>query len=109
MQSHIIFSRRNVGPDEKTDFRPDDPVGKSPFAQLRRLLSYLKTDLSGADDITDCDEGLQYLREYQYRKIFGGTSHDDFVKLDSDDPQAIDWLLAVHHVESSNFQAKRTK
>ena len=104
MRNSQLFSRRAV--ESRVDFRPDaDPT--SPFAQLRRLATHLSTSDAKAEDITDCPEALAFLREYTYRKIFTGTSHEDFQKTDSTDPQAIDWLIAVHETESSHFQAKR--
>lgn len=107
MDHPTLFSRRNVEPNEKTDFRPDAPDGTSPFAQLRRLSAYLKTDIAPAADITDCDEALSYLREYSYRKIFTGTSHSEYIALTESDPAAIDWLIAVHYADVANFQSRK--
>ncbi len=104
--NHVqIFSRRNT--EHKTDFRPDDPKGDSPYAQLRRLSAYMESNNAPPTDITDCNKALSYLRELCYRKIFTGTSHADFVELDNTDPEAIDWLIAVHSVDASNHQNKR--
>jgi hypothetical protein len=60
------------------------------------------------DDITDCPDALNYLREYTYRKVFTGTTHDDFVTLDAESPEVIDWLVAVHEVEAANFQNRKS-
>ena len=106
MKNSQLFSRRT---NAAVDFRPDDPAGSSPFAQLRRLSAWLKKDVPPADDISDCDEALNYLREYSYRKLFPGTSHPDFVQLDKDSPSAIDWLLAVHETESERYRATQKK
>ena len=103
MEKFKLFSRRT---DATVDFRPDEDRG-SPSKQLRRLLTYLTTNIAEADDITDCPDALNYLREYTYRKIFTGTSHKEFVELDSKDPAAIDWLIAVHETESSNFRRQK--
>lgn len=103
MDKHKLFSRR-VGAG--ADFRPDDPGGMSPFAQLRRLSAYLRSDTAGADEITDCPEALDALREYTYRKIHGGTSHEDYLAL----PDAhVDWTIAIHEVESANFQSRKPR
>jgi hypothetical protein len=72
-------------------------------------MTHLGQQNAEANDITDCSDALNYLREYTYRKIFTGTSHDDFVRLDEETPEAIDWLIAVHSVESDNFQHNRNK
>jgi len=102
MRNSQLFSRRNGA---AVDFRPDvDPA--SPFAQLRRLSTHMDS-AAQANDITDCPEALYYLREYTYRKIFTGTSHEDFLNIDSTDPKAIDWLIAVHEAESAHFQSRR--
>ncbi len=107
MHLHALFSRRNVESEQKTDFRPDDPRGSSPFAQLRRLSAYRLADVAGADDIPDCPEAIEYLREYTYRKIFTGTSHEEYLHTDRTAPQAIDWLIATHEVESANFKSQK--
>jgi hypothetical protein len=100
MDNAQLFSRRTAA---TVDFRPDsDP--NSPFAQLRRLTAHLQAQIPPADDITDCSDALNYLREYTYRKIFTGTSHQEYVQLDSECPEAIDWLIAVHQVESQAFR-----
>lgn len=104
MNLRTLLSRRNVEPDEKTDFRPDDPGGMSPFAQLRRLAAYRAKDISTAENIADCPEALDALREYTYRKIFTGTSHDEFLALPADH---VDWAIAVHETESTYFQNRR--
>lgn len=75
--------------------------------QVQRLRAYLSKDIAPADDLSDCTDALNYLREYTYRKIFTGTSHWDFVQLDAKEPEVIDWLLAIHEVESSNFQQRK--
>ena len=103
MNKAQLFSRL---PDAAVDFRPDVAEG-SPHVQLRRLNAYLKADNVLADAIEDCPEALDYLREYTYRKIFTGTSHEDFIATDKTAPYAIDWLIAVHEAETAIFQAKR--
>lgn len=105
MDNFHLFSRRNA--DKKVDFRPE-PVLGSPSYQLRRLAWYYGQDISG-DDIEDCPDALRYLREYVYRKTFTGTTHEQFLETDKNDPEAIDWLLAVASVESSNFRSKANK
>jgi len=104
MKPFQLFSRRNT--DQKVDFRPDaDP--DSPFAQLRRLIVHLGQQNAPADDILDCTDALNYLREYTYRKVFTGTSHWEYVELNERAPEVIDWLLAVHEVESQNFHSRK--
>lgn len=103
MRNSQLFSRR-VG--AAVDFRPDvDP--SSPFAQLRRLSAHLNAADAKPEDIEDCPQALNYLREYTYRKIFTGTSHEDFLRVDSTDPGAVDWLIAVHETESAHFLSRR--
>ena len=103
MNNSQLFSRRT---EAAVDFRPSaDP--KSPFAQLRRLETHLQATIPPKDDLADCPDALNYLREYTYRKVFTGTTHEQFVALDQSDPAAIDWLLAVHQIESSNFRSNR--
>jgi len=104
MKNFQLFSRRDT--EQKVDFRPDADIS-SAFSQLRRLAVYLSQDSAKAEDITDCSVALNYLREYTYRKIFTGTSHQDFVTLDNEDPKAIDWLIAVHEAETANFQNRK--
>jgi hypothetical protein len=95
-----LISRRSCA---KVDFRPDvDP--ESPDAQLRRLVAHLASDVPPAENITDCPDAIAYLREYTYRKIFTATSHEEFVKLDKESPEAIDWLIAVHEVSSNAYR-----
>jgi len=103
MNHSQLFSRRA---EAKVDFRPD-PEPRSPFSQLRRLSAYLRSEVAPAEDLTDCPEALDYLREYTYRKIFTGTSHEDFLDLDRNYPKAVDWLIAVHQVETANFRSTR--
>jgi hypothetical protein len=105
MQLHsALFSRRSQA---TVDFRPADPAGDSPFAQLLRLSAYLKGGAISSDSITDCGPALDYLREYTYRKVFTNTTHEQFVALDQSDPAAIDWLLAVHGAETDAFQSRK--
>lgn len=106
MKNFQLFSRRATG--TKVDFRPDSDPG-SPFAQLRRLAAHLSATDAKADDITDCPDALNFLREYTYRKIFTGTSHEDFQRTDSTDPEAVDWLIAVHEAETANFQNRKQR
>jgi hypothetical protein len=103
MNNSQLFSRRV---DAAVDFRPD-PAPSSPFAQMRRLKAHLEANIPPADDLTDCPEALDYLREYTYRKIFTGTSHEQFVELDRTSPEAIDWLIAVHEAESANHRSRK--
>jgi|ERR1035437_80321 hypothetical protein len=103
MNHDQLSSRR---PDAPVDFRPDVDA-ESPYCQLRRLSSYLLSDSAGPDDITDCGPALDYWREYTYRKVFSGTSHEEFLELDATDPAAIDWLLAIHGTASQNHQQRK--
>ncbi len=103
----ILFSRRDT--DRKVDFRPDMEPG-SPDEQARRLSRYLDPNAShtfGADNLTDCPDALDALREYQYRKIFGGTSHEDFLALDKTDAEHIDWAIRVHEIASDTFNKQK--
>ena len=106
MKNFQLFSRRNV--IRKVDFRPN-PDPSSPWSQLRRLSSHLTQSDANADDIVDCTDALNYLREYTYRKIFTGTSHSDFVNLDQEQPEVIDWLIAVHEAETAHFQMRKNR
>lgn len=108
MLQHALLSRRNVGSKEKTDFRPEHPDGDSPFAQLRRLSHVLDEKIAPADDYTDMDDALSAYREYLYRKVFSGTTHDEYIALDKQDPKRIDWLLAVAAVDAEHYRAQRT-
>lgn len=101
-----LFSRRSKAP---VDFRPADPAGESPFAQLGRLSVYLRGAPIGEPPIDDCGPALDYLREYTYRKVFTNTTHEQFVALDESDPTAIDWLIAVHGAESEAFQSRKSR
>jgi hypothetical protein len=103
MKSFQLLSRRNSA-EGKTDFRPEDPNGSSPFAQLRRLSAVLEQPSPPADDYTNMDDALDAYREYLYRKIFSGTTHDEFEALDNKDPQRLDWLLAVATVDAEHFR-----
>jgi len=104
MDHLTLFSSRPV--ERKTDFRPD-PTGDAPFAQLRRLSHYLDTNISPKDDIADCTDAISYLRELTYRKIFTGTTHEQYLELDEKEPEAIDWLIAVHSVDAQHHQNRR--
>ena len=104
MKPHQILSRCDT--ERKVDFRPDAEPS-SPFAQLRRLSSLLSDHYLGPDDVTDCDEALTFFRELLYRKIFTGTSHEEFLATDTAFPEAIDWLIAVHAVDAAAYQSKR--
>ena len=100
-----LFSRRV---DAAVNFAPDmDP--ESPFAQMRRLSARLQQSSFGPDAITDCTEALSYLRELTYRKIFTGTSHEEFVQLDKESPEVIDWLICVHDADSEAFRNTQNK
>ena len=98
MKASQILSRRTA---RRVDFRPDADQD-SPHAQLRRLASLLGDRFSGPEDLDD--ESLDHYREYIYRKIFTGTTHEQFVELDESDPTHIDWAIATHEVESENFR-----
>ena len=100
-----LLSRRNVDDEVKTDFGPDHPEGTSPFAQLRRLRRVLASSTMPADNYSGMDEALSAYREHIYRKVYSGTTHDEFVKLDQEDPQRIDWLLAVSVVDTEHYAA----
>jgi len=108
MKLSALFSRRDT--DAKVDFRPDMDE-KSPDGQARRLSVYLGADGRGvvlsAGDIDDCTDALAALREYSYRKIFTGTTHDEFLALDESDPQHIDWAIRIHEIESERFKSSR--
>ena len=109
MKHSILYSRRAT--DQKVDFRPDMTEG-SPDDQARRLSSYMTRDephVFSDDDITDCSDALEALREFSYRKLFTGTSHAEFLQLDEDCPEHIDWMLRIHEIETANFQARRGK
>ena len=103
MHSYQILSRRA---DSSVDFGPDMAEG-SPSAQLRRLSSLLAEHYLGPDKISGCDSVLDAYREYTYRKIFTGTTHEQYQETDANDPEAIDWLIAVHAVDAEHFQSKR--
>lgn len=104
-QSWQILSRRNS--KSKVDFKPDDPSGDSPFAQLRRLQRVLTAGVIPEDDFQNMDEAIDSWREFTYRKVFSGTTHEEFVALDSTEPERIDWLLAVASVDNEVWQSKR--
>ena len=106
MNNSQLFSRRSKA---AVDFRPDDPAGDSPFAQLRRLKAHLNQPIAPAENITDCDLALDALREYTYRKIFGGTTHEEFINLDTHYPEVIDWMIAVHELERDVFSSRSRK
>ena len=103
MHSYQILSRRA---DSKVNFGPEMAEG-SPSAQLRRLSALLAEHYLGPDVIKGCDEALSFYREMIYRKIFTGTTHEQFVATDSHAPEAIDWLIAVHAVDVEHYQTKR--
>lgn len=102
MKPWHILSRRNV--EEKTDFSPADPAGMSPFAQLRRLSAALKDPVAPIGNLGGMDDALDAYREHLYRKIYTGTSHDEFVALNEIDPQRIDWLIAVADTDAEHFR-----
>ena len=109
MKHSILFSRRAT--DRKVDFRPDLETG-SPDDQARRLTSYMNVNEAHVftnDNIDDCTDALDALREFCYRKLFTGTTHAEFLKLDKECPEHIDWMLRIHEIETANFQAKRPK
>ena len=98
-----LFCRRAT--DHKVDFRPDMAPG-SPDDQARRLSRYLdplSAHVFTEDNITDCPDALDALREYQYRKIHTGTSHDDFLALDKSDPEHVDWAIRIHEISTEMF------
>ena len=101
MQNSQLFSRRNT--DRKVDFRLD-PDTNSPSSQLRRLRYFMEQpNPTDADDISNCQDALDALREFSYRKIFTGTSHNEYKALEASDPKHIDWQIAVHEAESERF------
>lgn len=106
MHLHQLFSRRNVPPHDKTDFRPDDPKGLSPWAQLRRLSAIRASNNAPAEDIVGCDDAMDAWREYSYRKIFTGTSHEEYIALPANH---VDWAIAIHETESDYFKQSRGK
>ena len=98
MKASQILSRRAGA---VVDFRPDaDP--KSPYGQLRRLASLLAGSELKADDIDD--SLLDWHLEYVYRKIFTGTTHEDYL---ATDPEVVEWLVAVHEIEAEAFRSKK--
>lgn len=110
MNNSTLFSRRQS--DQKVDFAPSTELG-SPSDQARRLSAYLAQDkphiINADENITDCPDALDALREYSYRKLFTGTSHAEFLALDETDPEHIDWQLRIHEVVSETFNNKRNK
>jgi len=104
MRPSQLFSRRK---ETAVDFRPQGPDG--PAAQLRRLKMLLSADVPPPGEIEDCDEALAYFREYTYRKIFPGTTHEQFVATDATDEgrEAIDWLCAVGEIEGEHYRSQR--
>ena len=104
MKSFQLTSRRSTS--AKVDFRPAADAA-SPFAELRRLSRALSDESPGPDDLDDLSDALDAYREYLYRKIFTGTSHDDFMRLDKSDPKRIDWLLAVASVDAEHFRSSK--
>lgn len=98
MKASVILSRRS---ERAVDFRPDKDES-SPHAQLRRLKTLLGDNYSPIEDLND--EAIDYYREYLYRKIFTGTSHDEYEGTPAD---VVDWLIAVHEVESEYFRSQR--
>ena len=105
MQSYQILSRRNS--ERRVNFGPAPDDASSPDVQLRRLSSLLNEHYLGSDNIQGCDRVLDAYRELTYRKIFTGTTHEQFLATDKDDPEAIDWLIAVHAIDAEHFQSKR--
>lgn len=101
MKLYQILSRRQA--DDKVDFAPD-LTPASPHKQLLKLAALLAHTELGADDIIDCDEAIQYMREFSYRKIFSGTTHEQFLETDRSDPKAIDWLIAVSCVDTEHYK-----
>ena len=99
MKASQILSRRT---QREVDFRPDTEPN-SPDAQLRRLASLLKESYIGPNNDLD-DEALEHWREYLYRKIFTGTSHDEYLAINKTDPAHIDWQISIHEVEAENFR-----
>lgn len=110
MLNSTLFSRRPSA--RKVDFAPSlDAL--SPSEQARRLAAYLASDkphvINADEDITDCPDALNALREYSFRKLFTGTSHEDFIALDESDPEHVDWMLKIHEIVSETFTNKRNK
>ena len=110
MLNSNLFSRRDT--DRKVDFSPN-MERLSPSDQSRRLSAYLATDrphiINANENITDCPDALDALREYQYRKIFTGTSHAEFLALDEECPQHIDWQIRIHEIASEHAPNRRNK
>ena len=101
MQLHTLFSRRKAA---RLDFRPDERGAGSPYSQLRRLRSYMAGDNLTGDDLTGCDDAVEALVEYSYRKIFTGTSHAEYLDLKKNCPEHIEWIVAIHEMESDRFR-----
>lgn len=106
MQLHQLFSRRNA--TRKVDFRPDDLAVNSPAAQLRRLRRYLSDDHDfDGEDLKECDDAINALREYSYRKIFTAISHAEYLDIEKNDPGHIDWMVAAHEMETDRFRGSK--
>jgi len=103
MQSFQILSRRRS--DAKVDFRPDDPSGDSPFAQLRRFARALQANVMPANDFDGMDDVLDAYEEFLFRKIFTGTTHQEY--LDTP-PETRQWLIAIAATDNEVFRNKRT-
>jgi hypothetical protein len=97
-----ILSRRND--ERKVDFRVNpDAAETSPGVQLRRLSALLESRTLTPDDL-ECDDAIEAWREYLYRKIFTGTTHEQFVTLDRESPESIDWQIAVAGADTAAYK-----
>ena len=105
METYQILSRRA---GHRVDFSPDQADG-SPDHQLRRISAFLRESYIGPDEISDCDTALKYLREYTYRKIFTGTTHEQFLFTNEADPTAVDWLIAIAATDAAAYQYNKRK
>lgn len=102
MKSFQLLSRRHS--TAKVDFHPDNPRGKSPWAQLCRLSDALKATIAPSDDYEEMDDALDAYREYLFRKIFTSTTHQEFLDTPA---ETVDWLIAVAAIDSEHFRNNR--
>ena len=105
METYQILSRRS---GRKVSFAPDKTPG-SPDTELRRLSALRRDNYIGPEELDDCETAVKYLREFAYRKIFTGCSHEQFLETDKNDPDAVDWLIAVAAVDTAAYQYDKRK
>lgn len=106
LKPHSILYRQT----EPVDFRPDDPSGKSPYAQLWRLLHALTQPGDIDEAVADIDQAtLDAYEELCYRKLFTGSTHEDFVRIKATDPERLARLIAVGAIDSEAYKQSRNK